>query len=456
MAARNERPQVSADDLVAVVRVHGDRVHDFARRLGCSPVAAVQVVEESALDLVDAVAAAPRDVGDLVGWWFARARALGRRVADGDPDLPLGGGLLAADDDQHLLAEALERLPERERVALLLRDSYDLADASVGGALGLGPDDVSELVGRARLSFLPALDDTELPTVAGHDVAMGALARLAMPGPVAARDATTRRHAQSCSVCGGVLDAQERAHQLLAGITVVALPEAERVAMLARVEERSRALLPSAAVLAEEAELEELDDDEPRRLLTPLTAFAGFVLAIALGVGLGALLSRDSAPLAVGRGLASPLPAVTSDPLPTLAPQPTSTSTATATASAFPTTSVYTISPTPVATTAAPTAVRTTAPATDPLGITVDPRSGPNGATLVVSGTGWLPGSEVTLVYYDTLDRPTGSSATAVVDERGRFTTQLAAQDPTGFPGEHEIRATNGSQTASTTYDAEA
>jgi hypothetical protein len=97
-------PGLSAEDVSAAVRIHADRLHDFVRRLGCNAASAVEVVETSALDLVDAVATAPETVPDVVGWWFARARALGRRVPDGASDLPLGGGLLSADQDQAVLA----------------------------------------------------------------------------------------------------------------------------------------------------------------------------------------------------------------------------------------------------------------------------------------------------------------------------------------------------------------
>ena len=111
---------LTADDVLSVVRVHADRVHDAVRRLGCGPEASVEVVEESALDLVAAVAGRPESVPDPVGWWFARARTLARSVAGGDDALPVGGGVLSGDANQVRLAEALEAMPERERAALLL------------------------------------------------------------------------------------------------------------------------------------------------------------------------------------------------------------------------------------------------------------------------------------------------------------------------------------------------
>src|SRR3954462_10914516 len=226
---RVAEPRISAEDVSAAVRVHADRVHDFLRRLGCTPAAAAEALETSALDLIETAAGSPRQVTHIGGWGVGRARARGARVAGGDNELPLGGGLLAADADQERVAEALERLPERERVAVLLRDSYALSPAAVAVALGTDADAAMETVGRGRLRFLQSIGD-ELPSTGGHPVALAALARLGLGGPVAARDATTRRHAQSCTVCGGVLAAQERAHRLLAGLTVVALPDADREA----------------------------------------------------------------------------------------------------------------------------------------------------------------------------------------------------------------------------------
>ena len=46
---------VSADDVVAAVRVHADRVHDLLRRSGCGAEEAVEVCESYALALIDAL-----------------------------------------------------------------------------------------------------------------------------------------------------------------------------------------------------------------------------------------------------------------------------------------------------------------------------------------------------------------------------------------------------------------
>ena len=65
---------VSADDVVAAVRVHADRVHDLLRRSGCGKSESVEVCESYAFALIDAVVNAPETVGDMAGWWFGRAR----------------------------------------------------------------------------------------------------------------------------------------------------------------------------------------------------------------------------------------------------------------------------------------------------------------------------------------------------------------------------------------------
>ena len=446
---------VSAEDVVAAVRVHADRVHDAVRRIGCDPDAAVQVVEESAVDLVEVVAARPETVEDAVGWWFARARALGRRVATRSAELPIGHGVLAVDEDQEVLAEALEELPERERVALLLRDSYDLPATSVGAALGTDADGAMELVGRARLSFLPLVDDEPAPQVPAHVGDLGGLARIGQGGQVAARDATTRRHALSCDGCRTLTDAQQRAHLLLTGLTVVALPERDRAGVLARVEERAYDVLPTSASLLREVETEEeyWDDEEEPRLFSPLLALLSLVVAVLLGLGIGLLLSRSGGVgslLAGGRAPAdvellvppSQAPEVLVSPPTIEAPRPRTT--------------VFVIPPSPPPPPPEPSPEPSPPPAQDPVGLTVDPASGPNGALLTVSGTGFTPGAEVSLVYLDPTGADTGSRSVVTADARGRFTGELTAQDPNNLPGRHTIQASDGQVVAEAAYDAQA
>jgi DNA-directed RNA polymerase specialized sigma24 family protein len=441
--------RIAAEDLSAAVRVHADRVHDFLRRLGCTPSAAVEVVETSALDLVETAAGSPRQVTDVVGWWFGRARALGTRVAGGDTELPLGGGLLAADADQATVAEALEQLPERERVAVLLRDSYALSPASVAVALGTDADAAMETAGRGRLRFLQAVGH-ELPSTGGHPVQLAALARLGMGGPVAARDATPRRHAQTCAICGAVLASQERAHRLLAGLTVVALPDADRDALLARVDAQARAALPAAGTMLLEEDLEDDLDERPSRLLLPLYALVGIVVAVVLGTVIGVLASREnrsassSGPVDEGA-----IPAVTAAPLPSPSPVPLPSPVSPI---PQPSPSVFTISPTPSTPPQPSGAPVSPEPATEPLTLTIDPTSGPNGQTVTVQGTGWVPAATMTCDYLDPLGRSTGSRAEQVVDARGRFTTTISAEDPANLPGRHTIRCTDGTSTASTPY----
>jgi DNA-directed RNA polymerase specialized sigma24 family protein len=438
-------PGVCAEDLVAVVRVHLDRVHDAVRRLGCDETAALEVVETSAMDLVEALAGGPVTVTDPVGWWFARARVLGTRVGSDGGELPIGSGLLSSDEDQLVLAEALEQLSERDRAVLLLRDSYDLPATSVGAALGTDAAGAMQLVGRARLAFLPYADDEPSPAVPAHQGDLGALARVAEGGRLAPADATPRRHAMSCLACRSVIDAQQRAHLLLAGLAVVAMPDTDRAAVLGRVEQHAAALLPSSASLLAVAEDEEWEDEPDRRLLSPLLALVGLILAIALGAALGvALTGTGGGALDPRDAAANVLPPVTPapalSPAPLAAPPPTS--------APRPRTTVFVIPDptTPPPTTAAP------APAAEPQ-LSVDPASGPDGARLTVTGTGWTPGATVALDYLDPSGQPTGSRTSTTADDQGRFSATLVARDPARTPGRHTVRARDGASTAFAAYD---
>lgn len=444
---------LTADQVLGAVRIHADRVHDAVRRLGCGPDAAVEVVERSALELID-VARVPGTVTDPVGWWFARARNLGRSLAGDDDALPVGGGVLGGDANQVRLAEALESLPELERAALLLRDSYDLPASAVGTALGLDADAAMEVVGAARLDFLPALLGGAPLVQADHVAERGALARLGEGGQVAGRDATARRHAQSCERCGDVLDAQERARRLLSGLTVVALPDAFREGLLSRVQARAEQVLPAPTPEAEAGEYWE--DEEPHRRYSLSLIALALVLSSGLGIGIGLLASRDKGPgsLSATEGR---LPLVTAAPALSLAPAP-ATPTATASPTVSPTPRVFIITPSPTPPPTATATLGTAGPtiSQEPLSLLLHPSTGPNDSEITVDGAGWLPGATVHLAYLERFTGNPGSSVDAVVDERGRFTAVLTAHDPQALPGAHTVTAEDGTNSTTAEFTATA
>lgn len=455
----DRRPGVSFEDLLAAVRVHADRVHDAVRRLGCDDRAAVEVVETSALDLVEAVAARPETVPDAVGWWFARARALAARVASPSPDLPLGGGVLAADEDQLVLAEALEQLPEPARLALLLRDAYALPDTVVAAALGTGTQEALHMVGQARIDVVPLLDDEPAPPAPSHAEDLAVLARLGEGGPVAARDATARRHALSCAGCRTVTDTQQRVHLLLRGLAVVALAAPDRSGVLARVEARARQSLPDAAalVLSEQYRHSRENDDDPR-LLSPLLAALGVVIAVVLGTGAGVLLSRgtdavlpesSARPAVPLPPVATPTPIQPAEVAPPPPPEPA------------PSTSVFvlpprTASPSPAPTSAPPTPTTSPDPAGSPApgpSLTLDPPTGAAvGQALAVRGSGWPAAARIAVEYVDSTGRR-GARRTVTAGADGSFDTEVVSQ---GAPGAAEVRASDGSTARAAAYQAQA
>ena len=441
-----------ADELVAAVRVHGDRVHDAVRRVGCAPQAAVDVVHASATELVDAVATEPEVVQDAVGWWFARAWSLGHSEATRS-DVPVGAGLLAGDDEQGAVAHALDALPDQDRLALLLRDSYDLPEQSVATALGTSADEAMARIARARLALLPLLG-LAAPAVPAHVEDLGALARLGEPRPVAARDARARRHAEGCLECSDVLEAQSRVSRRLAGLSVVALPPAARAAVLADVDARAHDLLPGGAPPLPGTWSE--DGERPRRepRLSPLVALASLLLAALVGAATGRALAEQDEPvrrvggevtLPPGVSFASPPPSADASPPspPTVPPQ-------------RPRTSVFVVPPPPLPTpTPTPTPTPSPTPSRTPPALALSPQSGPNGTAVTVSGVGFDPGQQVRVAYLGVDGEPTGSQALAAADAEGRFSTGLAAQDPAGEPGPHEIVATSGDTTARAVFTAE-
>ena len=448
MRATASAEELSAEDLLAAVRVHADRVHDAVRRQGASEAVAPGVVQTSALDLLQRLGSGRESVDTVVGWWFARARALGLQAAHDDGELPLGSGPLAVDDMQEHLAEALELRPERERTALLLRDAYDLPADVVAAALGTDADSAMRLVGRARTALLLDVYDTSVPSRDGHAVDEASLARLSESRQVQARDATTRRHAQACGLCRPVVEAQDDARRLLAGLSVVALPDPDRERLLAAVQERAAGVLPTRAELdARAAELAE-EEDLPRRLFSPLLVLLLLVLAVIGGVAAGAVTSGDT-PDAID---VDPLPAVTAPPVDTAVPPPPPP-----TVDPRPTTSVVTLTPSPSPTpTPTPTTPTATTPTVRDAVLALSPSSGPNGTTVTVTGSGFTPSSTVRLVYLDPLGQPTGTTGAATADTTGAFSTTLALRDPTGLPGDHALQASDGTNAATARFRATA
>lgn len=88
--------------------------------------------------------------------------------------------------------------------------------------------------------------------------------------------------------------------------------------------------------------------------------------------------------------------------------------------------------------------------------ITISPSSGPNGATLQVTGQGWNPGSRVVVEYLDASGNPTGSQTTAAIADDGTFTAQLVARDSSSLPGRRTVRASGNGFTATAPYDVTA
>ena len=418
-----------------------------------TPDAAVEVVESSALDLVEVVATRPETVEDAVGWWFARARALGRRVATRSADLPLGGGVLSADEDQPVLAEALEELPERERVALLLRDSYDLPATSVGAALGTDADGAMELVGRARLAFLPA----------GRR-----RARAAVPGPPERRSARSPGSARAAPVAAArrdrpparaVLRRLPRRRRTASsartccwpGSTVVALPEA-RPRRRARSASRSQAYGRAAhgrRARARPSEEEEWDDDEDRRGCSRRCwRCSALVLAVLLGLGLGLLLTphrRVGVSCSARHGELRP--GVQLLPPPSRAPPAAGRARRRVPAPRAARRRVFVIPPSPP-----PSPSPTAAPSPGAAAPSRWPhrRPGVRARTARRSpsrGTGWAPGSEVLLDYLDPTGAPTGSRAVATPDAPRRASPASSPRRTRpNLPGRHAVRATDGDQ----------
>src|SRR5437764_6614159 len=152
---------LSADDFSRILDTYADRVHDAVRRTGISADAAAEVVLTSAADLIDAAAAADPATVDPVGWWFARALALADRIEplpEEDLDDEEAANPLRDSADDASVRAALSSLPVAQRLAVTLRDVYDLPPVSVANVLGFLPERAARETGVGRLEFLSAHD----------------------------------------------------------------------------------------------------------------------------------------------------------------------------------------------------------------------------------------------------------------------------------------------------------
>jgi hypothetical protein len=446
-----ERPaaQVAVEDYLAVVRVYADRVHDFVRRTGCPPAVAAEIVEATALELLVALVEHPLDVVDMAGWWFRQAG----RAAERDNGAPTAdrprrrrpagrrGTRSRPGEGDEQVGAALDRLTGPQRTAVLLRDAYDLPPEPVAVALGVDRSRAAELVARGRLAFLAGYEGVQPPPLGPHParptVDLPTLSRLADGTLPIDQAAPLRRHLRDCAACAATADALHRARRVLAEQPVLAIDAVERERMLDRIRQQAEAVLPGLAELL-------LDDGgrTGRPPVSPILAVAAVVLALVLGSVTGALL----APRAGARPTAAPLTSLSPTPSASTRPPPRRTPSASTSPSGTPTPTGS--SPTPTSPTPS-----TSSPALGPVTLTLDPASGPNGQTVTVTGTGWLPGVPVQLAYTNALGA-TGARSSAVPNAAGRFVTQIAAEDPAFVPGRHTVTATNGRQSASAQYAA--
>jgi DNA-directed RNA polymerase specialized sigma24 family protein len=288
---------VSVDDFVGAIRVYADRMNDLLRRSGAPPLEAIDIAETQAFALLEAVSHAPQTVIDLAGWWFARAiERLDRTEPDGadwTTDEPTS--VLAGTSGEGQVRLALAGLPESERMAVVLRDCYDLPGQAVGVAIRRGTESAAEITAQGRLDLVAAYDHREVPDLTGHSgrttVDLVSLSRLAEGTLDAPRAAPLRRHVAVCPPCEEVLDALSKGRRLASALPIIAMDDDARESLIQHVSARAATLLPT-----HEAVLRAVDEDhDPGPAVSPVIAVIVLVLALTLGVAV-AVVSRNGGP----------------------------------------------------------------------------------------------------------------------------------------------------------------
>ena len=438
---------VSADDVIAAVRVHVDRVHDLLRREGCGPAEAIEVCESYALALIDTLVNAPETVGDLAGWWFGRALELGRRLggrrdSEGTAAEEVPTSVLSGTAGEAEVRAALDALPQQERAAVLLRDGYDLPVEAVGVALGRSPEGAAATIAAGRLGLVARHDGRPAPDLSFHTgrtaADIGMLGRLADGTLTHPRAVPLRRHLSTCLVCEETVNRQARARRLVAGLPVLAFPDEAREGLLSRVAERADAVLPSVDELFTAIE----EDEDVRPLVSPIIVILAIVLALVMGIAVAAITTNGSSP---GGFSAEPGAGPTEQPsfLPTV---PTSGSPSVTTTPSRPprrTASASTSASTSPTAVVHPSHTRAPGVAT----ISVSPTQGRRGTQINVTGRGFAPNTTIQLSYSGALTSGTG---TATSDGQGRFSGTLTARGT--LPGNHTITASDGTHSASAPF----
>lgn len=339
-------PIVSAEQVAAVTDAYLDRMADLARRLEVPVPAVGEVTRRAGVAMVDACVREPETVLDILGCWAANIRVLAGRARTGTPTgMPAAvassvvgspeeadtGDVAAVSTGREArrLATVLEGLDEHHRLALLMRDSYDAPAEAVAVALGVTAAESVVIVAEARLRLMEGINGRPAPTLAGHDVIAGiSLGTLGALADGSADDSDPavrlrRRHVGGCQACASILDSQNRARVVLAGLPVLSLPDATRATTLKAILGRASSGLPSAA----EVEAAVARDT---RVLPAAVVGVALALALLIGVGVGAILRHSKAtagqsPTPSSSGLILSTPSASATPKKTARATPSAT-----------------------------------------------------------------------------------------------------------------------------------
>jgi DNA-directed RNA polymerase specialized sigma24 family protein len=464
---------VSAAAVTSVIRAQADRVHDAARRLGCTDPEATAVTAVAVTALLDDLDKRPGTVRDLAGGLFARAwePALQTRSAStitvrtSAPPADAPDSVLQTAAQSVAVQRALGSLPDDQRFALLVRDSYGLDLDQTAVALDLDPPEAARVIALGRLGLTAAFDNEQAISLAGHDVAVGDLGQLSDgSAPPGGRFASLRRHVSGCALCASVLFAQSRAREMLSAFPVLALPEQERVTLLREAEQRTAILLPTAEEVRRRLE----EGSSRRPLVSPVLIAGLLVVAVLVGLGIGALISSGGSGDSTKSALevtATPTTAVvrtSGAPTPTQASTQVvasrSSSAPASSESTHPSATVTSTSkhtPTPTIAVPPPTAKPTKKPTTRPTTSTsspalvpvlsVSPTSATYGSTAQVSGSNFPSAASVVVTYLDASGDPSGMPVTVTASKTGTFTASVPVSDGTSSTsndGPHTFVAT--------------